>query len=202
MERLLPVAFRDFVPDYVWDVLCEISSFFREICAKELDPSRIDQLEKDIAVTICKMEKIFPPSFFDSMEHLVVHVCHEARLGGPVGARWMYGCERRNKEQRMKVTNKARVEGSIVEATIVKEIGSFCTRYFAENSKTNPQKVGTSNPLRRCLSIFDTAGRFFTRPNRRTLTDEELKAAHTYVILNCPEIKDKFLGYNLIKCLF
>ena len=94
MERLLPVAFRDFVPDYVWDVLCEISSFFREICAKELDPSRIDQLEKDIVVTMCKMEKIFPPGFFDSMEHLVVHVAHEARMGGPVGSRWMYPCER------------------------------------------------------------------------------------------------------------
>ncbi|XP_078169522.1 uncharacterized protein LOC144563939 [Carex rostrata] len=118
MERLLPVAFRDFVPDYVWDVLCEISSFFREICAKELDPSRIDQLEKDIRVTMCKMENIFPPAFFDSMEHLVVHVCHEARLGGPVGFRWMFPCERRNKEQRMRVTNKARVEGSIVQATI------------------------------------------------------------------------------------
>ena len=94
MERLLPLAFRDFVPDEVWDVLCEISSFFREICAKELLPSRIDQLEKDIVVTLCKMEKNFPPSFFDSMEHLVVHVAHEARMGGPVGSRWMYPCER------------------------------------------------------------------------------------------------------------
>jgi len=94
MERLLPVAFRDFVPDSVWALLCEISSFFREICAKELDPSRIDQLENDIVVTMCKMEKKFPPGFFDSMEHLVVHVSHEARMGGPVGARWMYPCER------------------------------------------------------------------------------------------------------------
>ena len=101
----------------------------------------------------------------------------------------------------MRVTNKARVEGSIVEATIVKEIGTFCTLYFAENSNNNPQGVGTSDPLPRRLSIFDTAGRFLTRPKRRTLEIKELKAADTYVILNCPEIKNKFLGYNLIKCL-
>ena len=94
MERLLPVAFRDFVPDPVWDVLCEISALFREICAKDLDPMRVAELEKDIVVTMCKMEKIFPPGFFDSMEHLVLHVAYEARMGGPVGFRWMYPCER------------------------------------------------------------------------------------------------------------
>jgi len=94
MERLLPVAFRGFVPDSVWDVLCEISAFFREICAKELDPLRVATLENDIIVTMCKAEKIFPPGFFDSMEHLAVHVAYEARMGGPVGSRWMYPCER------------------------------------------------------------------------------------------------------------
>ena len=94
----------------------------------------------------------------------------------------------------MRVTNKARVEGSIVEATIVKEIGTFCSHYFAEKSNTGQQGVGTSNPSRRRLSIFDTAGRFLGKENRMTLDDKELKAAHTYVILNCPEIRDKYLG--------
>ena len=94
MERLLPVAFRDLLPDSVWEPLCEISSFFREICAKELDPARVEQLEKDIVVTICKLEKHFPHGFFDSMEHLAIHVAREARLGGPIGPRWMYPCER------------------------------------------------------------------------------------------------------------
>ena len=78
----------------VWDVLCEISAFFREICAKEFDPLRVATLENDIIVTMCKAEKIFPPGFFDSMEHLAVHVAYEARMGGPVGSRWMYPCER------------------------------------------------------------------------------------------------------------
>jgi Domain of unknown function (DUF4218) len=82
------------VPDSLWKVLCETSSFFREICAKELDPKRIEQLEKDIVITLCKLEKFFPPGFFDSMEHLVIHVAHEARMGGPVGPRWMYSSER------------------------------------------------------------------------------------------------------------
>ena len=94
IERLIPVAFRDFVPDSIWDLLCSISKFFREICAKELNRARVEELEKEIVETICKLEMHFPPSFFDSMEHLVIHVAHEARIGGPTGPRWMYACER------------------------------------------------------------------------------------------------------------
>ena len=33
---------------------------------------------------------IFPPSFFDSMEHLPVHLPFEVKVGGPVQYRWMY----------------------------------------------------------------------------------------------------------------
>ena len=94
----------------------------------------------------------------------------------------------------MRVTNKARVEGSIVEATIVKEISTFCSLHFAETSHTGRQGVGKRNPPRGQLSIFDTTGRYLGKENRRILDPKEFKAAHTYVILNCPEIRDKFLG--------
>jgi hypothetical protein len=33
MERLLPIAFRDFVPEGVWEAITELSNFFRDICA-------------------------------------------------------------------------------------------------------------------------------------------------------------------------
>jgi Domain of unknown function (DUF4218) len=57
------------------------------ICVKELDKARMEQLEKEIVVTIYKLEKHFPPSFFDSMEHLIIHVAYEANIGGSVGPR-------------------------------------------------------------------------------------------------------------------
>jgi hypothetical protein len=37
---------------------------------------------------------IFPPSFFDSMEHLHMHLPYEVKVGGPVQYRWMYPFER------------------------------------------------------------------------------------------------------------
>ena len=43
---------------------------------------------------LCKLEQIFPPGFFDCMEHLMLHLPYEARVGGPVAYRWMYVFER------------------------------------------------------------------------------------------------------------
>ena len=51
-------------------------------------------LEADIAVTLCELEKIFPPSFFTVMVHLVIHLAAEAKIGGPVHYRWMYPIKR------------------------------------------------------------------------------------------------------------
>lgn len=93
VERLMPVAFRCFVPRAIWEALNGVSTFFREICAKQLDIDKLNKLENNIIVTICKLKKIFPPAFFDVMEHLVVHLAHVVRLGGPVQFRWMYGLE-------------------------------------------------------------------------------------------------------------
>jgi hypothetical protein len=103
---------------------------------------------------------------------------------------------RRNKEQRMRVTNKARVEGSIVEATIAKEIGTTSIQYFADKANIGQEEVRTSNRPAGLLSIFDPPGRFTGRKKGKSLDDRDFKAAHTYVILNCPEICEKYLGYN------
>nr|MCH9869327.1 DUF4218 domain-containing protein [Serratia marcescens] len=84
MERLLPMAFREMLPTAVWNPLAELSIFFRDICSSKLSRSRMQALEHDIVITLCKLEKIFPPAFFDSMEHLPIHLPYEAIVGGPV----------------------------------------------------------------------------------------------------------------------
>jgi hypothetical protein len=94
MERLLPVVFRGFLADNVWHCLAELSFFYRQLCAKELRKDVVRSMEENVAILICKMEKIFPPSFFNVMQHLIVHFPYEARLGGPVLSCWCYPYER------------------------------------------------------------------------------------------------------------
>jgi len=52
------------------------------------------ELEREIPVLLCKLEKMFPPGFFNPMEHLIVHLPYETRVGGPVAFHWMYQHER------------------------------------------------------------------------------------------------------------
>ncbi|CAA2977959.1 Hypothetical predicted protein [Olea europaea subsp. europaea] len=94
MQRLQSIAFKDLSPKPIWEVLTELSHFFRDICSTVLRVKDMEQLEQNIVVTLCKLEKIFPPGFFDLMEHLPVHLAYEAKVGGPVQYRWMYTFER------------------------------------------------------------------------------------------------------------
>ena len=94
MQQLFPIALRGSLPSHVTRPLIKLACFFREVCSKTLTVSNIVTLEADIAVTLCELEKIFPPSFFTVMVHLVIHLAAEAKIGGPVHYRWMYPIER------------------------------------------------------------------------------------------------------------
>ena len=82
IEWLLPSMVRGYVPENVWKVLVELSFFFRQLCAKEVSMKVVEELEKVAPLLLCKLEKIFPPGFL-SMQHLIVHLPYEARMGGP-----------------------------------------------------------------------------------------------------------------------
>jgi hypothetical protein len=45
----------------------------------------IDDLENVVPVLLCKLEKIFPPGFFNPMQHLILHLPYEARIGARAG---------------------------------------------------------------------------------------------------------------------
>jgi len=96
MQTLIPLAFHDLLPKGIWDALTEINHFFRDICSSKLNVDHIERLKTNIVETICKLEIIFSPSFFDSMEHLPVHLPFEVKVGGMVQYRWMYAFERLN----------------------------------------------------------------------------------------------------------
>jgi hypothetical protein len=83
------------------------------------------------------LKKILPPGFFNTMQHLLVNLPNEAKVGGPVQYRWMYHIERTLKKLRAMVGNKRRVEGCIAEEFKYNEIASFTGLYFAEEHNVN-----------------------------------------------------------------
>src|SRR3954468_13783516 len=118
------------LPKAQWTALTEISQYFRELTSTTLNVGMLVQMEKDILIILCKLEQFLPLGFFDSMEHLPVHLAYEAWICGPVQYRWMYPFERFLKTLKDKVKNKAHVEASICQAYLLEEASTFATYYF------------------------------------------------------------------------
>ncbi|XP_062116199.1 uncharacterized protein LOC133830278 [Humulus lupulus] len=97
LQRLLPIGLRPYLKKKVMDAIAELSLFFKKLCARTLYVKDLDELEKGVVLTLCKLDSIFPPAFFDVMIHLMVHLPLEAKLGGPVQMRWMYSIEREHR---------------------------------------------------------------------------------------------------------
>ncbi|XP_043687637.1 uncharacterized protein LOC122638852 [Telopea speciosissima] len=130
MQQLLPVSFRSVLPKNVGKVLIEICEFFRDLCSKVGSEEDFKRLNQSIVVSMCNLERYFPPGFFDVMVHLIVHLASEASLAGPVHYRWMYPIERFLNQLKDYVRNNSRPEGSIAEGYIAKECIIICSRYF------------------------------------------------------------------------
>ena len=82
------------MPSHVTRPLIKLACFFRKFFSKTLTISNIANAEADIAVMLCELEKIFPPSFLTVMVHLVMHLATEAEISGLIQHRLIYPIER------------------------------------------------------------------------------------------------------------
>lgn len=94
MQDILSIAIRVSKSLEVVNLIFDLSSFFKGMCSKVLDPNKLNELHSKVIITLCRMEKVFLLSFFTIMIHLLVHLVEEANLGGLVHYRWMYPIER------------------------------------------------------------------------------------------------------------
>lgn len=94
IQRILPLAIRGCLTKEVRQVLIELSDFFKKLCCRTQYLHVLEEQERNIAVILCKLERIFPPSFFDIMLHLLVHLPAETKIVGPPQYRWMFPFER------------------------------------------------------------------------------------------------------------
>ncbi|XP_061347422.1 uncharacterized protein LOC133292947 [Gastrolobium bilobum] len=195
MEQLLPLATRISLPDNVLSILIELCSFFKQLSDKVLTVSNLDNLQRQVVLTLCHMEMLFPPSFFTVMVHLVVHLVEEAKLGGPVHYRWMYPIERYLGQLKSYVRNRAQPEGSIAQGYLIQEILTFCSRYL-DNIETMWNRLRRVDdvpddifPKSRVDELFPNVGKPIGASTYFNLTSMEWLQAHRHVLTNCPLVE-------------
>jgi hypothetical protein len=84
MERLLHVMFRGYLDDEVSKVLVELSNFYRQFSAKEITVEMMEKLEEIDTISSMQDGEIFPLGFFNPMQHLLIYLPYEAKVGGLV----------------------------------------------------------------------------------------------------------------------
>ncbi|KAL5724590.1 hypothetical protein ACHQM5_007830 [Ranunculus cassubicifolius] len=199
LQRVLPAALRGFLESDISLTIIELGLFFKELCCKTLKLKLLEKMEKDIAVILCKLEHIFPPSFFDIMVHLAVHLPREAILGGPVQYRWMYPIERFLCTLKKYVRNKAHPEGSIAEAYVDAECLTFCSMYLQGvetrfNREDRNFDGGQDEEQCTTFEVFSQNVRPIGKPKLVPLSLEFLNKVRYYVLNNSEEISS-YLEY-------
>ncbi|KAL9688614.1 hypothetical protein QQ045_033037 [Rhodiola kirilowii] len=147
LERLMAIAFRGLLPVNIWGPVSELCTFFRDICGLSLDTDRMSIRKRNIVDTLCKLETIFPPSFFDSMEHLPVHLSDEVLLGGPIHYRWMYPFERFIYRLKNSAGSRSRVEASILNAYLQLEVTFLGSDYLGPEFQTKARRLNRNEVL-------------------------------------------------------
>ena len=94
MQQLLPLVIHGVLHKNVCAAIVKFCSFFKQLCSKVLKIDQLEHFQNDIIVKLCKLKRIFPPSFFDVLVHLPVHLENKAKVIGPVQYQWMYPIER------------------------------------------------------------------------------------------------------------
>nr|GEY37937.1 hypothetical protein [Tanacetum cinerariifolium] len=132
MQRLLPYGLQNYFPDKIKKPIIELCSLFKQICSATLMEDDMLKAQIKVVDILCDLELIYPPSLFDIMIHLVIHLYLETLEGGPICPRWMFPFEKYMNKLKGYVRNKAKPEGSIVEGYVAEEALTFSSHCFRD----------------------------------------------------------------------
>ena len=178
IQQIIPVVSRTLLQPLQRTALIRLGKSLNRICARVVERTELAALRVYVAETLCFLKVCFPPSFFDVMEHMLVHLVDEIEICGPVGGRWMYPCERYLGTLKSFVRNKAQPEASMAKGYGAEEALGFCTEYLnlQQYTKRHIWEAEEEESMR--ASVVEGRGRVFN------MSEAELVRAHTYVIMH------------------
>ena len=176
IQQILPLTLRGLLNKNMRSTITRLSLFFNALCIKIVDACNLSLLQEELVKTLCLMEKNYPPSFFDIMVHLTVHLIREVQLCGPVYLRWMYPFERFMKILKGYVSNHNRLEGCIAECYIVEEAIEYCSEYLSD------MKVVGIPSMRNECDGQEIIGKPLSSSHVFRADAKELEQAHLYVL--------------------
>jgi hypothetical protein len=178
MQQLLPLCLHGLMDQQTIIAIMRLSRIFRCICAKVLDLADMGTLREDATITMCMLEMIMPPSFFDIMVHLILHLVDELDLCGLVHTRWMYRVEHLNKVLKGYVHNMVQPEASMETRYLMDETLGLIIEYMDQFQPSKRQIWDSDEEEAICGEVLEGAS------TRIELTITQQNMAHNYVFNN------------------
>ncbi|CAM8933891.1 unnamed protein product [Rhodiola kirilowii] len=132
--------------------LISLSRWFQKLCCKELMVRDVTQMKVHIIMILCKLEMVFPPTFFTSMVHLLIHLPEQVLLKGTMHYHRMYPIERQSGEYKRSIWNTRYSEGCIAESYIKHECVTYYKLYLTDSTEINSSIEARSY----VLSVYST----------------------------------------------
>ncbi|XP_059635684.1 uncharacterized protein LOC132277860 [Cornus florida] len=188
LQRLFPIAIQGFLDSDICNAIAELGLFFKELCCRTVKVDVLEAMERDIAIILCKLEMIFPPSFFDIRVHLALHLPREAIIAGPAQYQWMYPIERFLHTLKLYVRNKARPEGFTAEAYLDNECLTFCSKFLGgietRFNREERNNEGDCNNNWTTISDLKQVVRPLGAQSLEILSRKDMEMARLYVLQN------------------
>jgi hypothetical protein len=130
LSLILAIAIRVVNHPYLKMVITRMCHFFNAISKKVIAVVELDEIHKEMRVTMYQLEMCFPPSFFDMMEHYMIHLANQIFVLGPTNMHHMYPYECHMVVMKGYVRNHAHPEGSMIEGYTTEEVIECCIDYM------------------------------------------------------------------------
>ena len=167
----------------------KLCAFLNAISQKVINPDILPKLQKDVVQCLVSFELVFPPSFFNIMTHLLVHLVEEIAILGPVFLHNMFPFERFMGVLKKYVHNRARPEGSISKGYGTEEVIEFCVDFLPDlkpigvpESRYEGRMTGKGTLGRKSMVCRD--GHSFTKAHYTILQSSTLAAPYIEVHKN------------------
>ena len=141
------------------------------------------ELIEETVLTMCMIEKMFPPSFFDIMSHLPIHLMQQLDIFGPVYTKQMYPIERYLKTLKDFVWQRAQPEGSMATGYIMDEALGFCTEYMQQCNLTERKVWDDKEDQAMNDEVIEGKGR------QRALSTDLRQWVHEFVLTNAEPLQ-------------
>ena len=178
LQQIIPAVSRTLLQPLQRTTLIRLGKSMSRICSRVVEKAELAALKVYVVETLCLLELCFPPSFFDIMEHTLVHLVGELETCGPVGGRWMYPCEQYLGTLKSHVRTKTHPEASMANGYVAEEALGFCTEYLKLHKHTKRHVWESEEDVSTRATVVEGRGHVFS------LSASELGRAHEYVAMH------------------